>query len=325
MSLEFLRDYGLRLAILVAAIAIFLIASPGFRSESSLFAVVEQMTFVGVASAGLAVTMIAGELDLSVASMASMMGVVAVRMGEFGLVAGILSALLGGALLGGIQGFAIAKLGINSLVFTTGTLILFSGCAYIFAGGQPIVLDDFTVTDPLHTRLLFLSPSSTIAIACLAILGLFLAYTRPGRNIYAIGGSRIEATAAGVPVRSSLTLAFMASGAGAGLAGGITCLKGGSAAPEGSSDLLLLAVGAALIGGVGLYGGVGNVWNMLIGILIVGVLTAGMATLASPSYMHSLVLGTALIVLLLSDFLLDRVVKARRLTKRRAMAEAVTQ
>jgi ribose transport system permease protein len=320
-SLSFLRDYGLRLVILVGVISIFLAISPGFRSASSVYAVLEQLAFVGVVAAGLAVTMIAGELDLSVASMAALTGVIAIHMAQFGLVIAILSALAAGALLGAIQGYAIAKLGINSLVFTTGTLILLRGAAYILADGEPVVLKEFTVSDPLHVRMLFFSPGSIIALVALTLLGLFLAYTRPGRNIYAIGGARVEATAAGAPVKRSLTVAFLISGAGAGLVGGITCLKGGSAAPEGFGDLLLLAVGAALIGGVGLYGGVGNVWHMIIGARIVGVLTSGMATLASPSYLNSLVLGVLLIVLLLADFGLDRAVARERLVRiRRQLA-----
>lgn len=139
-TLSFLRDYGLRLIVLVAVIAVFLTISPGFRSSSSIYAVLEQLAFVGVVAAGLAATMIAGELDLSVASMAALMGVIAIRMAEYGLVVAIVSALVGGALLGALQGYAIAKLGINSLVFTTGTLILLRGAAYIVAEGEPVVL-----------------------------------------------------------------------------------------------------------------------------------------------------------------------------------------
>lgn len=323
LPIEFLRDYGLRLIILVGVIAVFLVLSRGFRSPSSIYAVLEQLAFVGIVAAGIAVTMIAGELDLSVASMAALMGVIAVRAAEFGLAAALVVALLGGAVLGGLQGYAIARLGINSLVFTTGSLILLRGLAYIFAENEPVVLHDFTVSDPLHQRLGILSPASIIAIVALAVLGLFLAYTRPGRNICAIGGARTEAIAAGAPVKKSLTLSFLISGAAAGLAGGIACLKGGSAAPEGFPDLLLLAVGAALIGGIGLYGGVGNIWHVLIGVGIVGVLSVGMSTLAGPSYLNNLVLGLLLIGLLLADFALDRASSRERLTRLRRKMLAV--
>jgi ribose transport system permease protein len=315
--IEFARDYGLRLVILVGVVVTFVSISPGFRSVGSIYAILEQLAFVGIVAMGLAVTMIAGELDLSVASMAAVMGVIAIHAAQYGLIVAILAATAGGVILGGLQGWAIARLGINSLVFTTGTLILLRGLAYIFAENEPVVLQDFATSDALHQRLGIFSPASILAIVVVGGVGAFLAFTRPGRNIYAIGGARTEAIAAGAPVRKSLTTAFAFSGGAAGLAGGIACLKGGSAAPEGFPDLLLLAVGAALIGGIGLYGGVGNLWHVLIGVGIVGSLSVGMSTLAGPSYLNNLVLGSLLIVLLLADFALDRAATRERLARLR--------
>jgi ribose transport system permease protein len=311
------RDHGLRIVIMIGVVATFLVMSPGFRGQSAIYATLESFAFVGIVALGLAVTMIAGELDLSVASMAAFMGVIAIEVAQYGLVVAIVAATTGGFLFGALQGLAIAKLGINSLVFTTGTLILLRGFAYIASNDSPVVLKDFTISDPLHARYGILSPSSIIAIILFVAVGLFLAYTRPGRHIYAVGGARAEATAAGVPVRRSLTVSFGISGAAAGLAGAIACLKGGSAAPEGFPDLLLLAVGAALIGGIGLYGGVGNGWNVVIGVAITGALAAGMATLAGPSYLNNLVLGSLLVILLVADFLIMRASRARRLARLR--------
>lgn len=317
------RDYGLRLIILVGVLLTFLVMSEGFRGPSSLYAILESFAFIGIVALGLAVTMIAGELDLSVASMAALMGVIAIETAQFGLVVAILAATGGGILLGALQGWLIAKLGINSLVFTAGSLILIRGLAYIASDNAPVVLTDFAISDPLHARYAtFFSPSSLIAIALFVVVGLFLAMTRPGRHIYAIGGARAEAIAAGVPVQRSLTLAFAISGGTAGLAGAIACLKGGSAAPEGFPDLLLLAVAAALIGGIGLYGGVGNIWHVVTGVAITGTLTAGMATLAAPSYLNNLVLGILLVVLLVADYVIMKAARRRRLARlRQTVAE----
>ncbi len=312
------REYGLRIAILVAVIVTFLVISKSFAGPSSVYAVLESFAFVGIVALGLSVTKIAGELDLSVASTAALMGVIAIEVAQFGLVVAIVVAVAGGALLGALQGWLIARLGINSLVFTAGSLIAIRGFAYIASNNTPVVLTDFAISDPLHTRFAtFFSPSSVIAILAFVVVGLFLAFTRPGRHIYAIGGARTEAIAAGVPVTSSMTLAFSISGATAGLAGAIACLKGGSAAPEGFPDLLLLAVGAALIGGIGLYGGVGTIWHVVIGVAITGTLTAGMATLAAPSYLSNLVLGVLLVLLLVADFFIAKAVRRRRLSRLR--------
>lgn len=313
--LEFTRDYGLRLLILLGVVVAFLIVSPGFRSPSSLYGLLEQLAFIGIVAAGLAVTMIAGELDLSVASMAAVAGVVAIHAAQYGLVVALLAGTAVGIGLGLLQGYAIAKLGINSLVFTAGSLVLLRGLAYILSHDAPIVLKDFTVSDVFHERWGVFSLASVIAIVLLVALGVFLAVTRPGRNIYAIGGARTEAIAAGVPPKRSLVISFGFSGGFAALAGTMACLKGGSAAPESFPELMLLAVSAALIGGIGLYGGVGNIWHVLIGVGIAGSITVGMSTIAGPSYMRNLVLGSLLILLLLADLALDRAIVRNRFAK----------
>jgi ribose transport system permease protein len=322
-KLEFTRDYGLRIALLVSVLVVFAVTSPGFRSVGSVYSLVSlQLPLIGIVAMGLAFTMIAGELDLSVASMATLCGVVAILAGPAGLVPAILAGTLAGVLIGALQGFAIARLGINSLVFTTGTLILLRGVAYILSGNGPIVLDDLLLGSPLTQRWgPILSAPGLIAIVVIAVLGVFLALTRPGRNIYAIGGSRAEATAAGVPVRNSLTLSFAVSGGCAGLVGALSCLKGGSATPEGFHDLLLVAIAAALIGGIGLYGGVGDVWHVLLGVGIVGALSVGMTTVVAPNYISNLVLGAFMLLLLLLDWILDRAATRERLARMRKRLE----
>lgn len=324
--LAFTRDYGLRLIVLLGVIIAFLVISPGFRSASSIYGLLEQLAFIGVVAMGLAVTMIAGELDLSVASMAAVAGVVAIHAAEYGLVVALLAGTATGLLLGLAQGYAIAKLGINSLVFTVGTLVLLRGLAYILSDDSPVVLKDFEISDPFHLRFGVFSLASIIAILVLAGIGVFLAVTRPGRNIYAIGGARHEAIAAGVPPKRSLVLSFGISGACSALAGTMACLKGGSAAPEGFPELMLLAVSAALIGGIGLYGGTGNLWHVLIGVGIAGGITVGMSTVAGPSYLRNLVLGSLLIVLLLADYVLDRIIVRNRLAAlRRAAVQRIEE
>lgn len=313
--LHFIRDYGLRLAVFIGIVVGFMIVAPSFRSGSAVYGLLEQVAFIGIVAMGLAVTMIAGELDLSVASVAALAGVVAIQMSEHGLIVAMLAGTVTGIGIGFVQGYAIAKLGINSLVFTAGSLILIRGLAFVASHDSPVVMQDFAVSDPFHLRWGVFSIASIIAIIVLIALGFFMAVTKPGRHIYAIGGARTEAIAAGVPARKPIVTSFTISGACAALAGTMAVLKGGSATPEGFPELMLLAISASLIGGIGLYGGVGNIWHVLLGIGIAGTITVGMSAVAGPSYLRNLVLGLLLIVLLLADYVLDRVIRRARLTK----------
>src|SRR3954447_24857966 len=93
-----------------------LIASttPSFKGQSSVYSVLEGFPLLGLVALGVAVTMIAGELDLSVGSMAALAGGVAVKSASAGLVPAVLAAVAVGGAIGAVQGTAIARLGINS-------------------------------------------------------------------------------------------------------------------------------------------------------------------------------------------------------------------
>lgn len=309
------RNYGVQIAALVATIVVLVSTVPSFRGSSAVFASLDGLTLIGITAAGVSVTMIAGELDLSIGSMATFAGVLAVHFGSLGLVPSIVLATTVGTGLGLLQGFLIARLRISSLVFTIGSLIVISGAAWVFAGGQPIELLNLQETNPLLVRLGVFSPGSLVALVVIIGLGIFLSRTRWGREIYAIGGARAEATAAGVPVGRSLVISFGISAGFASLAGTLICMEGGSANPAGFSSLLLTAVAASLIGGISLYGGRGNMFNVLLGALILTVLAAGMATAGQQTFLTDLITGVLLIVVVSVQHVISRVRSTRKLRR----------
>lgn len=307
------RSYGLQVGVLSIVVAAIALTTPSFQGEPAFYATFERLALLGITAAGLAGTMIAGELDMSVGSMAVLSGVVSIQVGSLGLLPAILISTGLGLVLGLLQGLAIARLAINSLVFTVGTLILFRGIAWLAAGGKPVSLVDFEATDPLLVRIGVFSPTSIAAIAVIVAIGLFLAWTKWGREIYAIGGARAEATAAGVPLRRPLVIAFGISGACAALAGSLASLKGASATPDSFGTLLLTAVAACLIGGISLYGGRGNVINIMLGVLILAVVSAGMAAQGAQSFVTELLTGVLLLAVISIDFVIIRVSARRKL------------
>ena len=187
-AVDRLRPYALPLVVLLITWGIIAGITPSFRGVGSIFAVLEGFPLVGLAALGLAVTIIAGELDLSVGSMAALAAVVAVLTSPTGLVPCILIATLVGVVFGAVQGTLIGYLRINSLVFTIGTLILLRGLTYIASDNAPIIIQNITITDPLLDRYVVFSISSITAVTVFILAGLFLTYTRWGREIYAIGG-----------------------------------------------------------------------------------------------------------------------------------------
>lgn len=322
--------YVTPVAVLTATWILMAWSTREFRGEGSIFSVLEGLTLVGLIALGVGSTMIAGELDLSVGSMAAMAGVIAVENAGHGLIPTVLIAVGVCTAVGLLQGYMIAKLGINSLVFTIGTLILLRGVTYLLSGGPngqaPVTLEDFGVSDALLSRHWVFSVSSIVALVVFAAVGLLLAITRYGREIYAVGGARAEAAAAGVSTTRSLTLVFGLSAACAGLAGALASLRGGAAAPESYADLLLAGVTAAALGGISLYGGRGTVINVLIGVLVLSVVTAGLAVRGAESSTVQLVTGALLLGVIALEFVETRLtggLAARRQRRRRpdVMAE----
>jgi ribose transport system permease protein len=307
-----LRGYVLPLVVLIAVWIYISATTDTFRGESAFFSVLEGFPLMGLVALGLAVTIIAGELDLSVGSMAAVAGAIAVRAADAGLVGAVVIAVAIGALIGAVQGGLIAKIGINSLVFTIGTLILLRGVAWLLCGNAPLPLEDVTVSDPLLERYGIFSPASIAALIVFALFGLFLAYTRYGREIYAIGGARAEAAAAGVSRTRPLVLAFAISGGLASMAGALATMRGGSAAPENYADLLLAGAAAALLGGISLYGGRGTVLNVAFGVAILTAVTAGLAARGEPNSTVQLVTGVLLLLVIAVEFIASRI--ARRST-----------
>lgn len=311
------KGYLLQFIVLVIVLASMYAFYPKFHVESSI----ERIIPLGVVAAGLAVTMIAGEFDLSIASMAAFSGALTIVLSPIGLIPALIIAIIVGTALGALQGWAIAKLGISSLVFTIGTLILFRGLTWVVTNGVSVRVADVTATDVFRVDIFeFLSPLSLTGIIIFVLLGLFLAYTRWGREIYALGGARNEAIAAGVRYKRGMIVAFGISGGLGAVGGGMTSALGGSASPTAFGSLLLGALAVVLVGGISLAGGRGTMVNVFLGFAIIAILSAGLAGMGAKAFVAELFTGVLLLVVLLFDYIIRVVGENDRKKKLRKIA-----
>lgn len=289
----------------LAVYLFFMFFEPGFSTVANFNTILDGFAFAGLAALGVGITIIAGELDLSIGSVAAVAGVIAVQFAELGLVLTTIVAVAISAVFGVFQGVVIVRLRINSLVFTIGTLIALRGLAFILSGGQTIVVPDLAIADAIRRRLTVFSPFSLTTLVIFVLVGAFLAYHRWGREIFAVGGGRSEARAAGIGLYRPMAIAFGISAACAGLAGALVSLKSGSAAPIGFENLLLPAATAALIGGTSLTGGKGSVIGIAIGTLTIRFIVSGLSLRGAPFYVESLSLGVLLILVIVYELLVE--------------------
>lgn len=295
-----------RMGILLVIFITFSFGQPNFASFDNIYAIMEGFALIGLVAAGVAATMLVGELDLSIGSMAAVAGIIAVQSTGLGLVPAVLIAVGVAAVYGLAQGIIIAKTGINSLVFTIATLILLRGVAFMLTPEAVLMpLDRIGMSDFLTERLWIFSPFSILTIVIVTAIGLFLAFSRWGREMMAFGGARNEARAAGVNTSRPIIIAFVLSASLAGLAGSLASIKSAAAAPFSFEGMLLTGVTAALVGGVSLYGGKGTMFGVVIGVLILRTLTAGIASRGAAIYVEALATGLVLLIVLIVEFLTE--------------------
>lgn len=288
-----------------------------FATVNNVYAIVEGFAFAGAVALGVGVTIIAGEFDLSVGSVAGVCGVIAVKLvsAGFGLVPCIAVTVVIALAFGMLQGLVIGWLRISSLVFTVGTLVGVRGLAYMLSNEKTVVLpfDKLTYADAVQTQIGVLSPFSLTTTAIFIVVGLLLAYSRYGREIYAIGGGRSEAIGAGTSALRPLVVAFGLSAALAGFSGAMLSIKSGSAPPAALDTLLLPAVTAALIGGTTLQGGRGSVLGIALGVITLRFVDSELSLTGSQYYVESLATGVLLLLVLAIEMLSGRLEPRSRL------------
>ncbi len=294
-------DLAFAILLAICVYGYFAATNEFFATHRTTFAIMERFAVLGLVGLALTLCIIAGEIDLSIGSNAALSAVITVRFTDsLGAVNALLIALAVSTTIGIIQGYFIAYLRVRAIVLTVGTLMLLRGVALFAAEEKTVMLTDFRVPDFISTKMfVYFSPASLLVIAMFIVVGLFMSFTRYGREIYAIGGARKEALASGIDLKRPMIIVFAISGFCAGLGGVIIGLRSGTAQALGLQYLLLAGTVAAFIGGVSILGGKGGVIGAAIGTLTVNFLNTGLVFNVTPAFMVQLYLGILLIIVIM--------------------------
>jgi len=273
---------------------------------------------LGLLALPLGLTMIAGEFDLSVVGVSALGGMLAVQTGQEHPLLGVAVALLAGAVVGVLQGTVIAKLRLASMPVTIATYIVLLGLTDVISNGLTVTYTNIDATLWVDEVLLVVfSPRSLITLALFVLIALLLGRTRLGAELRAIGDDRRAARVSGVRADGLLIGLFVASGMLAALGGALLSYSYSSANPDPGIAPLVLAVVAALIGGVSLAGGRGSAWGLLVGTLVVALLSQIVIFATLPGYVTQLVFAGFLTIVLIVDAPGIRLRVARAIAQRR--------
>ena len=294
-------DLSFAFFLAIAVYLYFALSTEMFASHNLSFAILERFAVLGLIGLALTICIIAGEIDLSIGSNAALCAVIVVKLTDpIGAPFAMLIGISISTLIGFTQGFFIAFLRVRAIVLTVGTLMLLRGISLVVAQEKTVMLTDFRVPDFITTKMLmYFSPASFMVIFIFILVGIFMRYTKYGREIYAIGGARKESLAAGVPLKRPLMIAFALSGFCAGFAGTVIGLKSGTAQGLGLQYLLLAGTVAAFVGGVSILGGKGGVIGAAIGSLTVNFLNTGLVFYAMQVHFVQFFTSVLLVVVII--------------------------
>ncbi len=305
---ERLRE-GTVTLLLVALIAFFCVAAPGFATLTNMFNLLRQTATLGIISAGMMFVVICGQIDISVGSIISFVScavaILIVQMDVDPLLA-CLAGMLMGVLAGVLNGAIVLATGMPSMLATLAISQVYQGLAYIITGSSPVS------GLPEVMRMVgqgYLGPVPIPVIIMLAVFvvtALILRRTYPGRYLYAVGSNAEAARLSGVSVGKTTLLAFGVCGLTVGIAAIVLLSRLFGGFPTAGSGLEMDVITAVVVGGVSFTGGRGKVSGVVQGVLLMGVLSNGLGVLGTDTNTQLVCKGIVLVVVVGLDYLSQR-------------------
>ena len=305
-------------ATLLVLVVLFSLSSSSFATLDNLANILQQISVTGIIAAGLTFVILCGEIDLGVASVANVAGILvawltfqdpSVHIANFpmaGPIAILLAILLAGG-LGLVTAFGLTIIGIPSFIMTLAMLQIGSGIGAMLVRGQ-IAYNVPELVGVLGNGSIGPVPWIIIVAAVILLAAhITLTYTRFGRYVYMVGGNREAAEYSGINVRLILASVMVISAVCSGIAGMLGVAHFGSAQQDEFDTYLLDSISAVVVGGTSLFGGQGGIGNTIVGLLVLGVLNNGLDHVRIDSFLKILIRGIILLLALIINVYAQRV------------------
>lgn len=304
----FIRRYGIALVLLLEMV-FWSLATPTFLTVDNLTNVARQSSVVGIAAVGMTLCMVAGSIDLSVASMLAFAGMIAaLTLSVTGSpVLGWLVPVILGVLIGCGAGLLIARVKVSSFIVTLGLFAILGALALVVNDGYTVPAQDEAFRF-VGTGYLGPIPVPVVLLFGAMAAGHWVLSNTPfGRRVYAIGGNIEAARYAGIRVDAYIVSVHGIVAGATAFAGVVLAARLGSGTPNAGSSLLLDIIAGVIIGGTSVFGGVGTVGGTFVGVLLLAVLRNGLTLVDVAGHWQLLATGVAL----LGAVILDRLFYAQ--------------
>src|SRR5712691_6542838 len=289
----------LLLVLLGGTIAFGADVSPYFLQTSNLFFICLNVGEIAIMALPLTLLVVTGEIDLSVASISLITGVLMAELFKHGwpIWPAMIMAVVLGAVLGAFNGFLVTRVGLPSLAVTIGTLTLYRGIAQGILptdtiGGFPTNLASIGVIPIPHTHIPY---SIAFFLAFAVVVGVVLHATPLGRALFAIGSAQEAAFFAGIRVKRIKFWLYVLSGTMSGFAGVLWTLRFASARYDSGVGMELFVVTIVLLGGISIFGGRGTIAGVVLAVAVLGCLQTALTADLIPSQDQNIVVGALLV------------------------------
>lgn len=301
--------------VLIAEFVFFASVSPYFLDVWTLSDASFNFTERAIVALPLALLIIAGEIDISVAAIIALASVAMGLAAAHGIdTPGLVAIGLGTGLAAGAINGALVTIGrVPSIVATIGTMTLFRGAAYAVLGDR--VLKEYPASFATFGQGYAAGPVS-IELALFTVLaiafGLLLHFTRWGRAIYAIGANPIASRYSGLAVDRYRFVLFALTGLFSGLAAILLTSRLGSTRPSIAQGWELEIISMVILGGVSVWGGKGGIVGVVLAAIVLGFVNFGLGLMNIPGIVMSIIVGALLIVVVAIPALAERWPRAHR-------------
>ncbi len=312
---EFVKKFAILFILIGFMIILAFVTGGTFMQPQNLTNVVVQVAPIGIIALGMMFAIITLGIDLSVGSTVALVAVVAASLAQvrggssvmfpnlpaLPIFVPILAGLLTGAIVGAVIGGLVSGFRIPPFVATLGMMTAARGLANIYTDGRPV--------SNLASGFNWLGQGSVLGIPVpmwlfiltAAVVWVILNRTRFGRHVYAVGGNEQAARVSGISISKVKFAVYTLIGTLAGLGGMILAARIGSGQPTLGVMLELDAITAAVIGGTSFSGGVGKVWGVVVGALIIGVINNGLDLMNVSPFMQMVVKGAIIVIAIIID------------------------
>jgi len=256
-----------------------------------------------VAACGIAVVIISRQIDISIGSQFALCSIFAGLMAKAGWPMPVvaLGAIATGAMLGAFNGVFVAILGLPSIVVTLATMVTWREALRWWREGE-FVKD---LPDGFQWFGLGQSDGQAVILVSAALLFTLLAlamkHLSAGRFVHAMGSDREAARLAGIQPQAVTFGVFVLMGALVGLASLLNAIRFADVDPKTGTGLELQAIAAAVVGGVAISGGRGNLWGVLAGVLLLSCIAPALVFLRMPPQWEKAIQGAIILLAVAAD------------------------